>query len=1050
MATPLRVLVVDDSDDDAEMLLRELRRAYEPTFDRVCTSDGMRAALSKPWEIVISEWSMPSFTGLDAFRLVREADLDLPFLLVSGTIDEDIAVNALKAGVQDFIVKGRYARLLPSIARELREAENRRRKRAADAEVARQRQLVARSEERYRLMFESSPVPMWMYDRDTLQFVAVNDAAVRHYGYSRDELAAMTIADIRPPEDEASLREDVRRSQGVSEANLWRHRRKDGSLLTVEISANDLVVDGRSVRLVLANDVTERERARDELRKTEAQLRHAQKMDALGQLAGGVAHDFNNVLTVIQTLASFLEEDLASGSQREDVSEIRRAAERGSAITRQLLTMSRHSIVAPQSLELDEVVNTFTPMLRRLAGERVSLVIRSAGVPAVIADRGQMEQVLMNLVVNARDAMPDGGRVTIETKVVELDPEAAAVRALPPGHYVLLEVTDTGTGMDEGTKHRMFDPFFTTKEAGRGTGLGLSIVHGIVTQAGGTISVYSEPDHGTTFRIHLPVADEVVPASTQQGLAAPRQLPPVTTLVVDDQREVRGVTARSLQEAGCHVLEAATADEARRVCVTHDGPIDVVVLDVVLSDGRGDLLVQELRELRPTIIPVLMSGYPAGALTPSGGVPRDLLAKPFSPPELRAAVARALGLGDAPDTARTPRVSLVSSERPSVLVADDDSALRRTIVRLLHKANFDVVDVDSGRKAIAALESRSFDVILSDVQMPDGGGLDLLGAVRRVDLDVPVILMSGNPDIHSAAKAVEYGAFRFLTKPLDNEALGKLLHHAARAHALARLRREAVAIGGTKAGAADRAGLEVRFSEAIDRLWMAYQPIFDARTTTVFGAEALLRSGEPSMPGPQHILDAATQLGRLATLGRRVRALAASALASCRDDVTLFVNLHPEDLIDIELIDSDAPLTKLAPRVILEVTERASLTSSPELSARLAHLRKLGFRLAVDDIGAGYSGLTSFTDLMPEIVKIDLSLVRDVHLSALKQRTIAALCRLCHEVSCKVVGEGVETIEERDGLVELGGDFLQGYLLGRPERGWPTAQGLPTRTLRSL
>ncbi|HEU4614713.1 MAG TPA: PAS domain S-box protein, partial [Kofleriaceae bacterium] len=220
MATPLRVLVVDDSDDDAAMLLRELRRGYEPTYERVCTSDGMRAALTRPWELVISDWSMPSFTGLDAFRLVREADLDLPFLLVSGTIDEDIAVNALKAGVHDFIVKGRYARLLPSIARELREAENRRRKRAADAEVARQRELVARSEERYRSIFESSPVPMWTYDRDTLKFVAVNDAAVRHYGYTRDELATMTIADIRPAEDEASLREDVRTSRGVSEPNL--------------------------------------------------------------------------------------------------------------------------------------------------------------------------------------------------------------------------------------------------------------------------------------------------------------------------------------------------------------------------------------------------------------------------------------------------------------------------------------------------------------------------------------------------------------------------------------------------------------------------------------------------------------------------------------------------------------------------------------------------------------------------------------------------------------------------------------------------------------
>ena len=1038
MAAPLRVLVVDDSDDDTEILLRELRRGYEPTFDRVWTPEAMRAALARPWEIVISDWSMPNFTGLDAFRLVREADLDLPFILVSGTIDEDIAVNALKAGVDDFLSKGRYARLLPSIAREVREAENRRRRRAADEEVARQRELVARSEERYRSMFENSPQPMWMYDRDTLRFVAVNEAAVRHYGYARDEFAAMTIADIRPAEDEASVRESVRASRGVSAPDSWRHRRKDGSLISVEISANDFVVDGRSVRLVLATDVTERERARHELRKTEDQLRHAQKMDAIGQLAGGVAHDFNNVLTVVQTLATFLESGLAPGAEREDAIQIRRAAERGSAITRQLLTLSYHSIVVPESLKLDEVVNTFTPMLRRLAGERVALVIRTAAIPAVVADRGQVEQVLMNLAVNARDAMPRGGRLTIETRVLELDQEAAEARGLRAGQYAILEVTDNGTGMDEETQRRMFEPFFTTKEAGKGTGLGLAIVHGIVTQAGGTILVYSELGHGTTFRIHLPIAEGIVPAVAAKDVAPPRTLPSLTALVVDDHREVRAVAARILQEAGCHVLEAATAEEARHLCVSHDGPIDVAVLDIVISDGRGDLVVEELRELRPAIATVLMSGYPAGALTPSGGVPRDLLAKPFSPPELRAAVARALGFDDDPATAPTARVSLASARLPRVLLADDDPDLRRVLVRLLRRADFDVVDVDTGRKAVEALESHSFDVILADVQMPEGGGLDLLGAVRRIDLDVPVILMSGNPDIQSAAAAVEYGAFRFLVKPLDMNALGKLLHHAARAHGLARLRREALAIGGTRTGAADRAGLEVRFAQAIDRLWMAYQPIFDARTGAMFGAEALLRSSEPSMPGPQHILDAATQLGRLALVGRRVRALSADALASRPEEVMLFVNLHPEDLLDVDLIDGGAPLTKLAPRVILEVTERASLASTPEVTARLAHLRKLGFRLAVDDIGAGYSGLTSFTDLMPEIVKIDMSLVRDVHVSALKQRTIAALCKLCHEVNCKVVGEGVETLDERECLVGLGCDLLQGYLLGRPGREWPT------------
>jgi EAL domain-containing protein (putative c-di-GMP-specific phosphodiesterase class I)/anti-sigma regulatory factor (Ser/Thr protein kinase)/CheY-like chemotaxis protein len=379
---------------------------------------------------------------------------------------------------------------------------------------------------------------------------------------------------------------------------------------------------------------------------------------------------------------------------------------------------------------------------------------------------------------------------------------------------------------------------------------------------------------------------------------------------------------------------------------------------------------------------------------------------------------------------RAPAMPEVKETR-RVLVADDEPELLRALGRLLRRADFEVVEADTGQRAIAALDSKPFDVILSDVHMPQIGGLELMRAVRRVDLDVPVILMSGFPDIVSAASAVEYGAFRYLTKPIDNEMLVRLVQYAARAHELACVRREAFAVTGAHPGAADRAGLEVRFSQAIDGLWMALQPIFDARSGALFGVESLMRSTELSMPSPQIILDAGTELERLPQLGRRVRALSAAAVAATTE-LVLFVNLHPDDLLDPDLIDADAALTKIASRVVLEITERTSLRSTPELSARLAQLRALGFRLAVDDIGAGYSGLTSFTELTPEIVKIDMSLVRDVHHSAVKQKTIVALCRLCHEVGCQVVGEGVETLEEHECLVALGCDLLQGFLLGRP------------------
>jgi EAL domain-containing protein (putative c-di-GMP-specific phosphodiesterase class I) len=434
---------------------------------------------------------------------------------------------------------------------------------------------------------------------------------------------------------------------------------------------------------------------------------------------------------------------------------------------------------------------------------------------------------------------------------------------------------------------------------------------------------------------------------------------------------------------------------------------------------------------------VQMSGYPAGALS-CAGAPDNLLAKPFTPSELRQHIARVCRVEGEP-AARVTEVEpgAAAATQRRALLADDDAILLRTLARLLRRAGFEVVSVESGSKAIAALEAARFDVVVSDVQMPDGGGLDLLRAVRRIDLDVPVILITGVPSIDAAAAAIEYGVFRFLTKPLDSEGFVKTVEHAARAHALARLRREAFTVSGAHPGAADRAGLEVRFEQALEGMWMAYQPIVHAGTGALFGVEALMRSSEPSIPNPLALLDAADQLGRLGMLGRKVRALAATAFAPQHDSVALFVNLHPDDLYDLDLLEVSSPLSLIARRVILEVTERASLESSPQLTQRLARLRELGFRIAIDDIGAGYSGLSSFTELTPEVVKIDMSMVRDVHKSTVKQRTIRALCQLCRDLGTLVVGEGVETTDERDTLVTLGCDLLQGYLLGRPSRDMP-------------
>jgi EAL domain-containing protein (putative c-di-GMP-specific phosphodiesterase class I) len=373
-----------------------------------------------------------------------------------------------------------------------------------------------------------------------------------------------------------------------------------------------------------------------------------------------------------------------------------------------------------------------------------------------------------------------------------------------------------------------------------------------------------------------------------------------------------------------------------------------------------------------------------------------------------------------------------------VLVVDDDERLRKAVARTLKADGMQVEEAEGGEAALAKLATRRFDVVVSDVDMPGGSGLDLLRAVRAVDLDLPVILLTGVMDVRAAAKALEYGAFRYEVKPVDFERLIANIRLAARAHALARLRRDAVAAAGSdEQVAADRAGLEVRFQSAVDKLWIAYQPIVGARSGAMFGVEALMRTEEPSLPHPGAVLDAATRLGRLRELGQRIRRFAAEGLAHAQASTFLFVNLHPEDLFDDDLLRDDSPLTRIASRVVLEITERASLASTPALQEKLAALRALGFRFAIDDIGAGYSGLSSFADVMPEVVKIDMALVRGVHGSVIRQRTIRALATLCHESGSLVVGEGVETAEERDCLRKLGCDLFQGYLFARPARELP-------------
>ena len=379
-----------------------------------------------------------------------------------------------------------------------------------------------------------------------------------------------------------------------------------------------------------------------------------------------------------------------------------------------------------------------------------------------------------------------------------------------------------------------------------------------------------------------------------------------------------------------------------------------------------------------------------------------------------------------------------AAQRGLVLLVDDEHSIVRAYARTLGAAGFAVEIAFDGKAAAAAARERNFDVVVSDIAMPEMNGLELLRAVREHDLDVPFVLMTGGPAVESAVRAMEYGALRYLIKPVSAAELEEVVARAVRLHQMARIKREALEmfrLDGKHLG--DRAGLEARFASALSSLWIAYQPIVSWSKRTTFAHEALVRNEEPTLRSPPDLFEAAERLGRLEELGRTVRDRVAQTLDVNPADGLLFINLHAMELADDRLVASEAPLSRHAGRVVLEITERAPLEQIRDARSRVAQLRSLGYRIAVDDLGAGYAGLTSFAHLEPDVVKVDMSLIRGIDMSPMKQKLLGSIVGLCRDLGIEIIAEGVETPAERDAVVRVGGDLCQGYLFARPEKPWP-------------
>ena len=500
--------------------------------------------------------------------------------------------------------------------------------------------IVRQSEERNRLLFEGSPLPIWLIDAETMRFVEVNDAVVRLYGYSRDELLAMHSSQIKVV-DERPGYEQVISTMAIDEIThigLRRHLRKDGKVLEMDITAHGLVIDGRRCVLAVALDMTQ-------ARRVEEELRQAQKMEAIGRLAGGIAHDFNNILAVILANAEFTLASLdASHPARGELDEIRNGAERAAALTRQLLTFSRKQKRQPKILALGSIVGEMDAMLKRILGEDIALSANIApDLGAIEADPGEVEQVVMNLVVNARDAMPSGGRLVIETSNALVDGVHAQQVGVAPGYYVVLAISDTGCGMTDEVRERIFEPFFTTKDVDKGTGLGLATVFGIIQQCRGGIAVYSEPGRGSTFRIYWPRRDDPPELRERDGFAPVQSSG--TVLVVEDDHQVRKVLRRYLTSWGYTLLEAPSAAAALELISTHSGPIDVLLTDLVMPGLDGHALSRRVLADKPDTKVVFMSGYTEHAALSSAGLGPDdhFVQKPFSARVLSDTLRRAMG-----------------------------------------------------------------------------------------------------------------------------------------------------------------------------------------------------------------------------------------------------------------------------------------------------------------------------------------------------------------------------------------------------------------------
>jgi two-component system, cell cycle sensor histidine kinase and response regulator CckA len=758
MGTILRILILEDVLADATLMQYELRKAGIAFItERVETrEDFLKGIQDFVPNLILADFALPSFDGLSALAIAREQCPEVPFIFVTGSLSEEIAVECMKSGAADYVLKDHLVRIGTAVKGALEKKRTR-------GEKERAEEVLRVSDIRYRRLFESAKDGILLLDGETAEITDVNPYMVEMLGYDYDEFLGKKLCDVSPfreTEKTQNFFRELQKEGYIRYENLSLET-KEKKPIDVEFVSNAYDVDGKKVIQCNIRDITGRKRAEEALGRSETkfyelfndapvgyfeydnqgritsvnrtelemlgytleeilgqpvwkfvveldearhrilaklagimppargreqtyrrkdgttfpaliedrllkdsdgkiigirstiqsiaerkqmekekalleeQLRQSQKMEAMGRLAGGIAHDFNNLLTIIKGYSQLFLMDLKKGDPMEKgIEQIQKATQRAGDLIRQLLAFSRRQVMEMRVLDLSSLLSELDKMFRRVIGEDIVLVtLLTEDLGRVKADPGQLGQVLMNLVVNARDAMPSGGKLTIEMANVVLDEEYVRTHIeVPPGRYVVLSVSDTGVGMTPEVRDRIFEPFFTTKEKGKGTGLGLSTVYGIVKQSGGNILVYSEPGKGTTFKIYLPIVDE--PLEEWAEMVVEGEIPrgKETILIVEDFEEVRQLARQVLERQGYQVLEAGDGNATLLVCEKYKGQIHLMVTDVVMPGMSGRELADRIKSSHPEMKVLYTSGYADDTIV-HYGVSRDrvnYLQKPFT------------------------------------------------------------------------------------------------------------------------------------------------------------------------------------------------------------------------------------------------------------------------------------------------------------------------------------------------------------------------------------------------------------------------------------